>query len=47
MVLNFTIEESGIWKPVDRQSELGSSSFAAVFTYHKWISKEGVSMELH
>ena len=48
MVLNFTIKESGAWKPVDRQSDLGSSSFAAVIMYHKkWITKEGVSMELH
>ena len=47
-MLNFTIEESGAWKPVDKQSGLGSSSFAAVIMYHKkWIAKEGVSMELH
>lgn len=47
-VLNFTIEESGAWKLVDRQSQSGSSNFAAVIMYHKkWIAKEGVSMELH
>lgn len=48
MALNFTIEESGAWKPVDRQSDLGSSSLAAAIMYQKkWIAKEGVSMEFH